>query len=175
MRIGVAESPPWVRTWTGEPSGVEPNLLRGFAQTLSARVEWIRGGETELFAALQAREVDVVLSGITTDSPWTEKLAATMPYVTTRTVVASKGDAPSELSGLQILVRRGDASAASLRSDKAKVISVDAVRASHAPVVAVEEWRATALGYHPTNTVLDTQKHVLLVPPGENGWLLALD
>jgi len=47
MRIGVAESPPWVRTSTGEPSGVEPNLLRDFAQTLSARVEWIRRGETD--------------------------------------------------------------------------------------------------------------------------------
>jgi hypothetical protein len=40
LRVGVSEHDPWVRLDGGEPGGIEPELVRRFAATIDARIEW---------------------------------------------------------------------------------------------------------------------------------------
>jgi polar amino acid transport system substrate-binding protein len=85
MRVGVSPNPPWTGiSGAGEPSGTEVELVREFAGTLQAQVEWIVGGEQPLIAALERGELHLVIGGLTSDTPWTEKAAITKPYAETQ-------------------------------------------------------------------------------------------
>jgi polar amino acid transport system substrate-binding protein len=85
MRVGVSPNPPWTDiSEAGEPSGSEVDLVREFAGTLQAQVDWVVGGEQPLIAALERGELELVIGGLTSDTPWTEKAAITKPYAETR-------------------------------------------------------------------------------------------
>lgn len=95
LRVGVSENPPWT-AWpdgapevgeAGEdvaPSGIEVELLAGFADTLDAEVVWVAGSEAALMAQLEEGELDVVVAGLESDTPWTSHAAVTTSYAETR-------------------------------------------------------------------------------------------
>jgi polar amino acid transport system substrate-binding protein len=83
LRVGVAESPPWVVRRGGEAIGVEADLLRGFAAGRGLGVEWVWGGADEHLAALEKFELDALAAGLTADSPWSKRVAFTRRYVET--------------------------------------------------------------------------------------------
>ena len=76
LRAGITARPPWT---TGE-GGPEAETVEAFARALGVRVEWRRGSESELFEALEQRELDIVVGGFTDDNPWGPKLGLTRPY-----------------------------------------------------------------------------------------------
>lgn len=81
MRVGVSPNPPWTEVGAGtEPSGTEAALVRDFAASLPAEVEWTVGGEEMLVMALERGELDLVVGGLTADTPWVEHAATTIPY-----------------------------------------------------------------------------------------------
>jgi polar amino acid transport system substrate-binding protein len=85
MRVGVSPNPPWTDiSGAGKPTGTEVDLVREFAGTLQAQIEWVVGGEQPLIAALERGELQVVIGGFTSDTPWTEKAAITKPYAETK-------------------------------------------------------------------------------------------
>jgi polar amino acid transport system substrate-binding protein len=85
MRVGVSPNPPWTDiSGAGEPSGTEVGLVREFAESLQAQVEWVVGGEQSLIAALERGELQLVIGGLTSETPWTEKAAITKPYAETK-------------------------------------------------------------------------------------------
>jgi polar amino acid transport system substrate-binding protein len=85
MRVGVSPNPPWTDiSGAGEPSGTEVDLVRDFAGTLQAQVEWVVGGEQPLIAALERGELQLVIGGFTSETPWTEQAAITRPYAETK-------------------------------------------------------------------------------------------
>ena len=116
MRVGFAVDTPWVTDSGGEAGGVEGRIVNGLARALGARIEWTHGHESELLNALHDRELDLVVGGLTADSPWRAKVAFTRPYHVDSGVV--------------------------LRSPGAKARQ---------------------------------EKHVLALPPGENGWLVHVE
>lgn len=64
LRVGVTPADPWVRlNDSGAPTGVEAELVERFAETLSARVRWVEGSESELMEALHGRQLDIVIAG----------------------------------------------------------------------------------------------------------------
>ena len=82
LRVGVSPHKPWtVVSGAAEPSGVEPDLVRAFADGLQARVEWRVGGEEMLVGELEEGRLDLVVGGLTADSPWSDKAAITKPYM----------------------------------------------------------------------------------------------
>jgi ABC-type amino acid transport substrate-binding protein len=84
IRVGVSPNPPWTNVGeAGEPRGTEVDLVREFAGTLHAQVEWVVGGEQSLITALEHRELHLVIGGFTSETPWTEKAAITKPYAET--------------------------------------------------------------------------------------------
>lgn len=86
LRVGASPSEPWI-VWGAqrEPTGLEAELVRGFAESLGARVEWIRGGEEALIGRLERGELDLVVGGLTAETPWVEKAAVTKPYLSEET------------------------------------------------------------------------------------------
>ena len=76
LRGGITARPPW----TTDQGGPEAEAVEAFARAHGARVEWRRGSESELFEALEERELDIVVGGITGDTPWGPRLGLTRPY-----------------------------------------------------------------------------------------------
>jgi ABC-type amino acid transport substrate-binding protein len=63
-----------------EPQGAEAEIVRRLAGHLGARVEWRTGGESRLFRALEAFELDLVVGGIDRRSPWGRSVGLTRPF-----------------------------------------------------------------------------------------------
>jgi polar amino acid transport system substrate-binding protein len=85
LRVGVSVDPPWTelgRSDAQAPTGIEPDLVAAFAASLDADVDWTTGGEASLIRELESGKLDVVVGGLTAESPWTDHAALTRPYVT---------------------------------------------------------------------------------------------
>ena len=81
LRVGVSPNPPHTEVrGSAEPNGSEVTLVRDFAGTLPAEIEWTVGGEEMLILALERGDLDLVVGGLTADTPWTEHAAITKPY-----------------------------------------------------------------------------------------------
>lgn len=80
LRVGAVADPPWVGRDTDHLRGVEVALARALAADLGAELRWNHGGETRLMAALQNFELDLVIGGITEDSPYADEVGFTRPY-----------------------------------------------------------------------------------------------
>lgn len=81
LRVGVSENPPWTDVADdGEVTGREVDLVAGFAQAHDAEPEWTPGAESELVMAMKRGDLDVVIGGLTSDSPWEKEVALTRPY-----------------------------------------------------------------------------------------------
>ncbi|WP_336716076.1 transporter substrate-binding domain-containing protein [Arthrobacter sp. USHLN218] len=110
IRAGISHNPPWTETGTGSasagtgststgagtgststaPGGTEAELVRAFAAEHNARVEWVSGGESNLVRQLERGELDLVVGGLTKDSPWSKHAALTQPYLETSNAQGDK-------------------------------------------------------------------------------------
>jgi hypothetical protein len=81
LRVGAIDEPPWI-AWgdRSEPQGVEADLVRRLADLLQARIEWTKGSEQTLFQALEHYELDLVVGGLTADSPRQDQAGFSKPY-----------------------------------------------------------------------------------------------
>jgi polar amino acid transport system substrate-binding protein len=179
MRVGIVENDPWTRMEEGHASGVEVELLKGFAQQLGAEASFVPGTTPELLEAAKEAEVDVLIGGFTSTSPGVsegKEAGVTGSYLTTRFVVGVPSGRPTfdDLSGREIAVERIDGTAALLKEEGAVPVPVDDLSTAKMPV-ATYRWQLEAWGFKPTGLELPEEKHVMAVPLGENGWLVELE
>ncbi len=178
LRAGITASEPWTTLEGGRPGGVEVELVERFAAELGARVEWVDGSEADLIGALELRELDLVVGGLTADTPWQAKAAITRSYATTRVVVAvpSSQPAPDDIAGLRVAVEVGT-DAAGILEDKTDAIAVPVpdVTEVTGSAVAIEEWLLADLDLRDTGVHLTKSKHVMATPMGENAFLVRLE
>lgn len=80
--VGVSPSPPWTVLERDSVTGSEVQLIEGFAARLGVRPRWVIGGEQHLVDQLANGQVHLVIGGITSDTPWTSKVAPTRSYAT---------------------------------------------------------------------------------------------
>src|SRR5918998_6285345 len=81
LRVGVSPNPPWTEVAQDvEPSGSEVGLVKEFAATLPAEVSWTVGGEEGLIKGLEEGQLDLVIGGLTADTPWEKHAAIPKPY-----------------------------------------------------------------------------------------------
>ena len=179
LRVGVTEAEPWVKL-SGDPAGVEVELIKEFAATLEAEVEWVEGSESDLMEALDGRQLDVVIAGLTRRSVWMNAAALTRPYLTTQTVIAAPDEATAQrlsedLEGAAIAVEANSPEAAKLEMDTdAEVVPVDDLTEVDGPA-AVHDYLLDDLGLVRTDAELDEHEHAMAVSLGENAMLVALD
>lgn len=178
MRVGVTDSDPWVDlTDPDAPQGVEPELVRRFAESLNAEIDWFDGSEEELIGALKEGQLDLVVGGLTRKSPWKKEAALTWSYLTTRLLVGAPPGAslPGDLDGVAVAFERGTEAGGLLeRKTDARPVAVDELRDARG-AAAVDEWLLDDLGLRPTGTQLSKHDHVMAAPLGENAWLVALE
>lgn len=81
LRVGVSQNEPWVQLHDdGDPTGTEVDLVIEFAKSLGSEVHWISGSEEALMESMNQGEIDLLASGLTSKTPWTDKAAITRPY-----------------------------------------------------------------------------------------------
>ena len=178
LRAGITASAPWTTLEGGRPGGVEVELVERFAGELGARVEWVDGSEADLIAALEMREVDLVVGGLTADTPWQARAAITRSYATTRVVVAVPSSQPvsEDIAGLRVAVEDGTEEAGILEDKTDAVpVRVPDVTQVKGSAVAVDEWLLDNLGLRDTGVHLSKAKHVMATPLGENAFLVRLE
>jgi len=175
IRIGLVSNPPWVVGTGGEPSGVEVKLTREFASLLGAKPKWFWGSEQTHMEALEQFELDLAISGLDASTPWSKHVGLTKPYFDEKiTIGVPPGTpVPDGLRGLKVSVREGDATAAYVRRKGAIAVRTEDIR--HMPgLLAAPAWLLEQQRLTPTRFILFEEKHVMAVPPGENGWLKCL-
>jgi polar amino acid transport system substrate-binding protein len=120
LRVGVVENPPWVVRTDGEPAGTEAILVREFAQNMKVTPEWGWGSEQQHMKALEHFELDLVIGGVTKDTPWKKSVGLTSPYYEDRISVGVPNSVPLPLKikGLRIAARRGEPVAAYLEKKR---------------------------------------------------------
>jgi polar amino acid transport system substrate-binding protein len=81
LRVGISEHPPWTRVADdGSVTGSEADILRGYATSIGARINWTSGAESHLIQQLEEGGLDVVIGGLSSDLPWQKQAAFTRPY-----------------------------------------------------------------------------------------------
>lgn len=176
LRVGASEAPPWVTGTEGPPGGLEAELVREFAGSIDAEVKWVRGAPEEHLEALEKFELDLVVAGLTTASPWKTRVGLTRPYLKERWLVGvPPGTAsPPELEGLEVAVPESGPAAAWVKEKGARPGPVVDLEKAGGPVAA-PEWKLREMGYVATEHHLHTVEHVLAAPPGENGLIVRLE
>lgn len=176
MRVGVTHAPPWVELGGSAVDGIEVRLVERLAEDIDATVEWVEGSETELFGALALHELDLVIGGLTAETPWSSEAAVTHPYLTTAAVVAveSSDGMPEDIAGLEVGVETNTEIAGLLRKTDAEVVEVEAIEDYDGPV-AIENFLTDDLDVVDTGVRLSESDHVFALPMGENDWMTTVE
>jgi polar amino acid transport system substrate-binding protein len=178
MRVGVIAHEPWTVPGAGSPSGIEVDLVTQFAEEIDAEIEWFEGSEAELFGALEVRELDLVIGGLTSTTPWLQKAAITHPYFTTYVTVAvphAFGDPSSiDIAGEEVAAEAGRAILGLLRKTDARAVAVEDL-GTWDGAAAIEGYLIDDLDLIDTGVRLEETDHVMATPLGENAWLTTLE
>ena len=99
--VGVSEHAPWavVNDDTGAVTGSEAELIESFATGIDAEIDWQPGPESVLASQIRAGELDIVIGGLTTSSPWSSHMALTRAYTT---VPAEDGATENMVMGVRL-------------------------------------------------------------------------
>ena len=176
LRVGWVNSEPWVRAGFGDgPAGLEPDLVRGWAHSMGARVEWFAGSESQLIQALHAGVIDVAIGGFARDNPWGGKIGTTQPYLASRVEIGvSPGtEAPASWQGVHIHFRRGRIEVAALIREIGAVPTPVSAGPLPSPAAAYA-FELPTLGLIGVIR-LGSGERVIATAPGENALTLALD
>jgi polar amino acid transport system substrate-binding protein len=129
VRVGMTVNPPWTELRDGRRAGIEVALVEELARSLRARTAWTDGAEAQLIEALEAGELDLVIGGVTKDSPWSDHAALTRPYATSTSeqgrrqehvMVAPLGENAWLMRLERFLLEREDAVRERLREEAAR-------------------------------------------------------
>lgn len=63
----------------GSPTGHEADLVMGYAESIGVEVRWAFGSESELMTALEEGDLDIVIGGIDSSSPWSKLVGLSVP------------------------------------------------------------------------------------------------
>ena len=78
--VGASPAPPLVVLEGTTVTGGEAELAAGFAAHLDVRLRWVVGGEQHLVDQLGRGELQMIIGGITADTPWTSTTTPTRSY-----------------------------------------------------------------------------------------------
>ena len=87
LRVGFVVDTPWVTAAGEGAGGIEGAIAAQLARGLGARIAWTHASETPLLTALHDGDLDLVIAGLTKDSPWAARASFTRPYYVDTTVV----------------------------------------------------------------------------------------
>jgi len=80
LRVGVSADEGLADTSTDTPSGSLIDLVDGFAESIDAEIEWTVGSEETLVTMLEEGDLDLVVGGLTDQTPWADRVGVTRGY-----------------------------------------------------------------------------------------------
>lgn len=80
LRAGASPESGLVNTTGGSVTGPLADLVEGFAERQSATVEWTVGSEETLVTGLEDGQLDIVIGGMTSNTPWADRAGVTRGY-----------------------------------------------------------------------------------------------
>lgn len=81
LRVGVSPNEPHTAVADdGSVSGTEVEIIEAYAASIDAEVVWVDGAESTLMEQLKQGQLDVVVGGLASDTPWKTHAALTRPY-----------------------------------------------------------------------------------------------
>jgi membrane-bound lytic murein transglycosylase MltF len=83
LNVGVINHPPWATCHEDQTGGIEFELAAGFATALDVKPEWRCMAEATAIRRLENGELDLVIGGLTSDSPRRHQSGFTRPYLIT--------------------------------------------------------------------------------------------
>lgn len=177
LDVGVSDAPPWI-TWNdGDPQGAEADIIRNFARQEGLEINWIHGDEEQLMPALEHAHLHLVAAGLTKKSPWSKHVSLSVPISKCRAYIGVEDDpglmTEGVIKGLTVRVERAGGLAYLVEKRGARVKRVDNLDQGGGPAAA-EEYRLAELGLIPVGEPLETSKHMLALPKGENALYAAL-
>jgi polar amino acid transport system substrate-binding protein len=178
LRVGVIDDPPWAVVGKGDPTGVEPELVKRFAEDLDAQIEWYPGTEEDLVEAMRGFQLDLIVGGLTRASPAGTEVALTRPYIDTEIEYGlAPGDDPlDDFDGREVYVVEGSEAAAVMRQeeDDAVPVYVESEADLRSPALTDNYW-FEPLGLESTDDIKRDDEHAMAVPMGENAFLVRLE
>jgi polar amino acid transport system substrate-binding protein len=177
LRVGVSDNEPWVNLDGPQPTGVEPEIVRRFAKTVDARVQWVQGDSEELLGALESGQIDVLIAGLTRKSELRRKLALTRPYVDTELLLAHPPgqSMPEESHDVRVAVE-ADSEAAGLLDHKTDygLLERESLEGVKGPALVWDYW-LDDLDLESTGEDLVDEEHCMAVRLGENAFMVELE
>lgn len=92
IRVGLIEEEPFVENVNGDPSGIEVELIKRFAESVGARPVWTHGSDERLMKSLEHFQLDLVAGGITDSTPWAKHVGITSPYRNKQVFAVAPGE-----------------------------------------------------------------------------------
>lgn len=80
LHVGVSPNSTFAQVDGGAVTGSEVDLVEDFAETIDAEIVWQVGSEEALVRDLEHHELDIIIGGLTDETPWTDKAGMTRPY-----------------------------------------------------------------------------------------------
>ena len=80
LRVGVSADEGLVDASGATPSGPLTDLVDGFAASLDAEVDWTVGSEETLVVMLEEGDLDLMVGGLTDQTPWADRVGVTRGY-----------------------------------------------------------------------------------------------
>ena len=130
--------------------------------------------EQHLYEALAQHELDLLIAGITDESPWKEQVGFTRAYVQAVVYVGAAPGARPEVKGQRVGVAAGTDIGHFVQQRDGVPVALAQLPSGY-PLVASYDWQLRRWGYRRLGKSLKQEKHVMAVPPGENAWLVALE
>ena len=178
IRVGISESPQLCEYSIGnnEPTGVEVELIKGYAQSIDAKIEWIKGSQEQIVDLIKEYEVDVAIGGYSKNSAFKTHVGLTRPYKTEKIKVGAGAGStiPKEIEEKEVVVKRGSQALVAVSKNKGIPVIKDSITMADGLVAGPEE-ELLKLGLSVSEYNLDKVEHVIAVPKGENGLLKDLE
>ncbi|WP_227873023.1 transporter substrate-binding domain-containing protein [Brachybacterium ginsengisoli] len=81
MFVGACENEPWTAIGAdGSVRGTEAGLIQKFAASIDATIRWEAAAMSDLVTMMKNNELDLVIGGLTDDTPWSDRISPTRPY-----------------------------------------------------------------------------------------------
>lgn len=80
LRVGVSSDEGLADVSGDAPTGPLIDLVNAFAQSIDAEVEWSTGSEETLVVMLEEGDLDLVVGGLTDQTPWVDRVGVTRGY-----------------------------------------------------------------------------------------------
>lgn len=179
LHIGVFHHPPWTfidPDSPDKPRGVEVALVSEFAGRLGARPVWHIGSESQHFVSLENHDLDLVIGGIESATPWRPRLGLTLGYYLEEADVgiSSASGLPDSLDGVTVYYRYGSAYRNGLEDQGAIPAPLNHQLPERTPLAA-PLWHLRAMNLTPLGIKLPAKQRVMAVPPGEHALLMRLE